>query len=240
MRVQPAVFTLLLCSVDPAGLNPPRDDRHALANGQALLIRRSAYEAIGGHAAVRGAIVEDFALARRLRACGRRLGWVDGRDLVRVRMYRSPAALWEGWTKNLLLPGVLGGGERAALVILILLAGPLPYALLLLALGGLVAAPASPAAWLALALAGLAVGLLLRLQWGLRPFHTGGVGALLLHPVGAAIVPAMAVATLWRHVRHTSTLWRGRRYSLSDGFSLATPDVGSAPSTPPTLREGTP
>ncbi len=215
MRVQPAVFTLLLCSVDPAGLNPPRDDRHALANGQALLIRRSAYEAIGGHAAVRGAIVEDFALARRLRACGRRLGWVDGRDLVRVRG-----------------PGHPHSASRSA---------PLrAYALLLLALGGLVAAPASPAAWLALALAGLAVGLLLRLQWGLRPFHTGGVGALLLHPVGAAIVPAMAVATLWRHVRHTSTLWRGRRYSLSDGFSLATPDVGSAPSTPPTLREGTP
>lgn len=214
--VQPAVFTLLLCGLDPARLTPPRDDRHTVANGQAFLIRRAVYEAVGGHAAVRGAIVEDFALARRLHACGWSLGWVDGRGLVRVRMYRSLAELWEGWTKNLLLPGLLSSVERQSLTFLTVLAGPLPYALLLLAGGRLVVGPATPLAWFVLALAVVAVGLLLRLQWGLRRVHTGGVTALLLHPLGATIVPVMAVAALWRHVRHAPTAWRGRRYQWGE------------------------
>ena len=236
--VQPAVFTLLLCGLDPAGLAPPRDDRHTVANGQALLIRRGAYEAVGGHAAVHGAMVEDFALARRLREGGRRLGWVDGRGLVRVRMYRSLAELWEGWTKNLLLPGLLSRVERQALVLLTVLVGPLPYLLVLLAAARLVVGPQSPLAWLALTLAVLAVGLLLRLQWGLRPFHTGGVTALLLHPLGAAIVPAIAVAGLWRQLRRAPTTWRGRRYHAAQ-LRLGPAEESPAPSTLPTPWEGT-
>ena len=40
------------------------------AVGQALLFRRAAYEGIGGHRAVRAAIVEDLALARQIKAHG--------------------------------------------------------------------------------------------------------------------------------------------------------------------------
>ncbi len=199
---------------------------------------RAAHDAIGGHAAVRGAIVEDFALARRLRARGRCLGWVDGRALVRVRMYRSLAELWQGWGKNLLLPGLLGGVERAGLVLLTVLVGPLPYLLMLVAAARLVVGPPDLLAWLAPALAALAVGLLLRLQWGLRPFHTGGARALLLHPLGAAIVPVLAVAALWRQLRHAPTTWRGRHYRLDDPCP-STAERSAAPSTLSTPREGT-
>lgn len=74
---------------------------HAAANGQYLLIRRSAYAAIGGHAAVAGEVLEDVALARRAKQAGCRIYFASGAGLVRTRMYRSFAAMWEGWTKNL-------------------------------------------------------------------------------------------------------------------------------------------
>jgi glycosyltransferase involved in cell wall biosynthesis len=83
----------------------------AAANGQFLMIRREAYEAIGGHAQVASELLEDVALARRAKAAGFRLWFGSGASLVRVRMYRSFAAMWGGWKKNLYL---LIGGKPGA------------------------------------------------------------------------------------------------------------------------------
>lgn len=73
----------------------------AAANGQFLVIRRDAYSAIGGHAAVAGEVLEDVALARRAKAAGCKLYFAGGRGIVQTRMYRSFDAMWAGWTKNL-------------------------------------------------------------------------------------------------------------------------------------------
>jgi glycosyltransferase involved in cell wall biosynthesis len=73
----------------------------AAANGQFVLIERSAYERIGGHAAKAGDILEDVALARRVKQAGLGLYFASGRGIVRTRMYRSFGAMWQGWTKNL-------------------------------------------------------------------------------------------------------------------------------------------
>jgi len=75
----------------------------AAANGQFLMIRHDAYDAIGGHTEIAGEVLEDVALARRAKAAGFRLWFGSGASLVRVRMYRSFAAMWGGWKKNLYL-----------------------------------------------------------------------------------------------------------------------------------------
>ena len=75
----------------------------AAANGQYMLIRRAAYDRAGGHEAVRGAILEDVELARRVKATGGRLLFLPGAQWVRTRMYGSFAEMWRGWTKNLYL-----------------------------------------------------------------------------------------------------------------------------------------
>jgi hypothetical protein len=67
-----------------------------------LLFRRDAYEAIGGHEAVRSSAVEDLALVRRVKRSGLRWRLLDGSDLVRCRMYENYEQLYEGLTKNLL------------------------------------------------------------------------------------------------------------------------------------------
>ena len=75
----------------------------AAANGQYILIRRQVYEAAGGHAAVRGEILEDVALARRVKTAGGKLIFLPGAAWVRTRMYRTFPEMWRGWTKNLFL-----------------------------------------------------------------------------------------------------------------------------------------
>ena len=88
---------------DPAG-------NAAAANGQFLLIKREVYDAIGGHAAVHGEVLEDVALARRVKSAGFRIWFTSGVGIVKVRMYRSFSAMWEGWRKNLyqLMGGTTG------------------------------------------------------------------------------------------------------------------------------------
>ncbi|HJY86854.1 MAG TPA: glycosyltransferase [Candidatus Acidoferrales bacterium] len=82
----------------------------AAANGQYLLIRRDAYQAIGGHASVRGEVLEDVALAERVKQAGYPISFAPGQGIARVRMYRSFAQMWQGWTKNLY---PLAGGSAA-------------------------------------------------------------------------------------------------------------------------------
>ncbi len=73
----------------------------AAANGQFLMMRRDVYDAIGGHACVAGELLEDVALAIRVKSAGQRIWFGSGRGIVRVRMYRSFGAMWQGWKKNL-------------------------------------------------------------------------------------------------------------------------------------------
>lgn len=75
----------------------------AAANGQYILIRRDVYERAGGHEAVRGEILEDVELARRVKASGGRLLFLPGAAWVQTRMYQSFVEMWRGWTKNLYL-----------------------------------------------------------------------------------------------------------------------------------------
>jgi hypothetical protein len=71
------------------------------ANGQYILVRREAYDAVGGHAAVATEILEDVVLARLFHNAGKRVYFRYGGDAVRTRMYRNWTQLREGWTKNL-------------------------------------------------------------------------------------------------------------------------------------------
>jgi len=97
--VQPIVVFLLAVGFDFAPVNDPMSET-AFAAGPFMLFRCSAYDAIGGHAAVHDYVVEDVELSRRIKQQNLRLWYGLGRGLAEVQMYRSFSALWEGWTKN--------------------------------------------------------------------------------------------------------------------------------------------
>jgi chlorobactene glucosyltransferase len=82
----------------------------ALANGQYMLLRRAVYEKLGGYARpeLRHTLLDDRDLAVLVKKQGFRLAMVDGRGLVRVRMYHGLRETWRGWRKNVFL-GSRGG-----------------------------------------------------------------------------------------------------------------------------------
>src|SRR5215510_5294925 len=100
--VMPLVMTALSVGFSPRKVNDP-NRKDAIANGQFILIKRSVYNAIGGHERVKDQIVEDKALAEKVKWNGYRLIVADGMRMTRTRMYTSLSEMWEGWTKNIYL-----------------------------------------------------------------------------------------------------------------------------------------
>lgn len=73
----------------------------SVAIGQFMLFRRRAYEQVGGHAAVKGNIVDDIALGRKIKAHGLCWRLVDGSRYIRCRMYHNFQEVYNGLSKNL-------------------------------------------------------------------------------------------------------------------------------------------
>jgi len=110
--VIPYVYSRLGTRFRFAEVNDPKSTA-AAANGQFILIRRDVYEAVGGHARIAGEVLEDVALAKRVKQAGYPIWFGSGRGTVRVRMYRSFGALCEGWRKNLY--PLMGGSLEAVI-----------------------------------------------------------------------------------------------------------------------------
>lgn len=102
MALMPVIFAELARTYPPERVNNPEEETVA-ANGQYILVRRLVYEALGGHLAIQNEILEDIELARKFKVSHYKIWFRQGAGLVRTRMYRNFAAMWEGWTKNLAL-----------------------------------------------------------------------------------------------------------------------------------------
>lgn len=100
--LMPVVFAELATRYRPKEVSDPTSPV-AAANGQYLLIRRDVYESIGGHGAVAGDLLEDVAIAQRVKEDGGKIRFRVGLEQVSTRMYRNVSQLIEGWTKNLVL-----------------------------------------------------------------------------------------------------------------------------------------
>ncbi|HKN65680.1 MAG TPA: glycosyltransferase family 2 protein [Gemmatimonadaceae bacterium] len=143
--LQPQVFWMLLARYGGTeSVSNARRAEDVIANGQFLLVRRAAYESVGGHAAVRDKVAEDLALAQRFHRASLGVRLVRGDAQLSTHMYATLAELIAGWGKNIFAGGVdamPGGSVGRALFPFVLPLAPLmalaPVIALPLALGGL-------------------------------------------------------------------------------------------------------
>ncbi len=207
-------FIALIHAIFPfERLNAPdvRPDE-VVANGQCILVRRSAYEYIGGHQAVSDEVLEDVRLAQSLRRAGFRTGAAEGHQDLRVRMYTSGHEVFEGLTKNA-VAGYRSGGDRsfwAGMRQFMLAFGP--FDLLFLGLVLLVFR-GDVVAW-AIVLHGIAA-LLVALSfwsWLLHTMYHVPRSYALLWPVGVLCYSIIALHSIWRVQSGRGVIWKGRTY----------------------------
>lgn len=182
-----------------------RRDMHpayAAGCGQLFLARRDAYEASGGHAAIRTTLHDGIKLPRLFRTHGRKTDLCDATDLATCRMYQGAAQTWNGLAKNA-TEGLAAPAMIVPMTLLLLGGQALPFILLLCA------------AWLsALALTLSALGATLAYLprfLGAARFRQSILGAL-LHPVGITLLVAIQWYARTRSVVGKPSAWKGRVY----------------------------
>lgn len=86
------------------------------AFGPCLVCNRHDYFSLGGHEAVKGEIIEDFALAKLAQRRGVRTSHFSGKGIISFRMYPGGMRhLVEGWTKNF----AAGAGKSSPILLLV-------------------------------------------------------------------------------------------------------------------------
>lgn len=174
----------------------PRESLVA-ANGQLLVVDAGTYARAGGHAAVRGDVLDDVALLRAVKRAGGRGVVADGTHVASCRMYDTGEELVEGYTKSLWSAFGSPAGAAGVVSLLALLYVVPPVAA--------VAGP-TPAlrAWGATGYAaGVAGRVLVARRTGGRQLDSAA------HPVSVAAFGGL-VAESWRRKRSGRLTWRGR------------------------------
>ncbi|MFM8322594.1 MAG: glycosyltransferase [Chloroflexota bacterium] len=174
----------------------------AAANGQCIAFRRAAYRRLGGHSAVRWEVVEDVALARRVKQLGMRLVMALGQGQIYGRMYTSWPDVRDGFAKNILA----GHGNHP---LLLLLSGVFHWLLFLVPwvwlIGGLFR---SGPGWPAFPLAMIALGLSVRLLGDATAGYPRPDG--LAMPLSVVLMTLIAIRSVVWHFRDGGPSWKGR------------------------------
>lgn len=203
----PFVYCRLSAKFSYAQVNDPARPE-AAANGQFLMVLRDAYDHVGGHAAIAGEILEDVALARRTKQSGYGIYFTAPMGIVRTRMYRSFAAMWQGWTKNLY---PLVGGTPIALFIELSEVLPWLEAFLLLLMWPIALRARIDAGWfitlfLLVAFLGRSLRYGADLYKNLYPFSL-----IRYYVPGVWLYTAALIASWWKNT-HGAVVWKGRSY----------------------------
>lgn len=203
----PFVYCRLAARFSFARVNDPASP-DAAANGQFLMVLRDAYEAVGGHAAIAGEVLEDVALARLLKRSGFGIYFTAPIGIVRTRMYRNFQAMWQGWTKNLY--PLVGGTPRATAIEL---AETCPFfeALTFVLLGAFAIEKRTESPWLLLFIAVAALSGA-HLRYGVALYRNlYPVSYIQYYGLGVCLYSGALLVSWWKHTRG-AIVWKGRAY----------------------------
>ena len=211
--VQPQIFLTMLFRFFDVERSVRRGRwRDAIANGQFMLFRREVYDALGGHGAVKGEVVEDLVLAQITVREGRRLSIRLAETAFATRMYRSLGELVAGWSKNIVRGGLATMPPRlrpfvaplsALFAAALWLAPPVALAAALTGVGG-----GGLLLW-----SGLTVGVS-AILWMIFTARMGAPAAYgLLYPLGASVGMYIFLRS-WARGRNVE--WKGRSYRVTD------------------------
>jgi chlorobactene glucosyltransferase len=201
--VQPHVLLALASRVgDLRRVNRTRITWDAIASGAYILTTRRAYDTVGTHAAVKGSVAEDMALAQTYVRHHLDIFLTHAAQFMSVRMYRSLAEIVEGWSKNLAL------GVPLMFPPLPLVRRAAPYLMWLPALCWVV----PPLVWAVYGWSWAAATTLVSLVIWIAVYRAEGapVRYALLYPLGAVMVAYIMIRSAWRGGK---VEWRGRTYT---------------------------
>lgn len=180
--------------------------------GSFFIIRRETYEAVGTHEGVKGELVEDGALGKKVKESGFRMRMVRGEHLLEAVWARDLPTLWNG-LKRLVIPLYLQSRKIALgifFAVLFLLFMPFPiltYAVPFADSGESFTVLSSISV---VSVTLLYIAAIVEAKKGLGL----SLGHALLGPIGSFIIVAGFACGILQAKSSAALMWRGRTYSM--------------------------
>ncbi len=205
--VMPMLHFTTFCFLPFPLVSASKNPKFAMANGQYMMFRRTVYEAIGGHAAVKDAMVEDVWLSRLVKRHGYNLRVMDGVRIVSTRMYSSLREIWDGFSKNLFPGFQYSLPAISAVIVFNIVTSILPFVFL-------AADILHPHYYGWTEVVEAQVGTLLLLRFMMAQRFKLDVLASLTHPIGIAVVVGIALNSVRWALIGGGVRWKGRTYDF--------------------------
>lgn len=210
--LQPLAGSILAMHFPLWMVNNPRS-RVAFGNGQYILFRRDAYQRIAGHQSVQGELLEDIAMARKVKQAGLSLRVAYGPGIASSRMYTCFSQIVHGWAR------IYFAGMNRSLVRLLLMVAMMlffsiaPYLLLLGALAGLVISGSGATLWALLAVSAATVVAMNTCTARLYGAFRAPRLYVLLHLVASGVVLVIELLAISMLYSDRGLVWKGVRYA---------------------------
>ena len=182
--------------------------------GSFFIINKTTYDAIGTHEGVKGEIIEDGALGKKVKESGFKMRMVDGRHLVDAIWARDSSTLWNA-LKRLMIPLYLQNPRIAigsSFAVLFLLFVPFP-----LFVYSIIFTSSEISSVILFVVSGIA-SVLIYIGGVLDAVK--GIGSdikySLFAPIGGFIVASGFFAGLIQSTSKHAVSWRGRTYYMKD------------------------
>lgn len=212
--IVPLMTFVVACHLPVKFVRALKDPKFVAAHGAFMFVHRESYLKCGGHEAIANQLVDDVALARRMKEAGEPVTLADVHKLVSMRMYHNGREVWDGYRKNI-FPGI---GRSSALLLVILtfysLLYVLPPFILILSTLQYIISPdnaAVAAEWIVWSGVCTLLGMGIKCVVDLRNGQSVWLSVLL--PISMTILLVLALDSCRGAYTHQGYQWKGRNYS---------------------------
>jgi dolichol-phosphate mannosyltransferase len=209
--LQPALLMTLVYRFGAAGDLSNAPDR-VMANGQCCFCKKSVLESIGGYTLAASSFCDDVTLARAIAATGAKVGFLDGANVLKVRMYEGMTETWREWGRSLDLKDASTRSQIWADLWLLTMTQGLPIGLFAVSLSLWLGGDRSLTVSLTGAINLLLVIIRFALGAAIRPsYDLSSAKAEWLFWLSPLADP-FAVLRIWLSANQRPKSWRGRSY----------------------------
>ncbi|KHE71426.1 glycosyltransferase family 2 protein [Halobacillus sp. BBL2006] len=170
------------------------------ACGIFIMIDRKTYETVGGHASVKGSLVEDVHLAREVKKKGYKMVLANITPAVLSYMYSTASETWEGFNKNI----YTGLGRSIPMVIAL----SLFYSIVFLLPLGYLFAGLIQGSWIYILPYLLTVAF--KMYVDARTGHPLWLSFFV--PISIVLLIAIMFSSMFIHLKGHTYTWKGRSY----------------------------
>lgn len=178
------------------------------AIGQFMLFKKEVYKKIGGHKSIKGKMLEDIKISKRVKSFGYKFMIFDGRSNVYCRMYRNFREIVEGYSKVLF--AVFDYKIYMISIAIILVAAIFLFPFIMLPVGILFD---WPLVLIELIILQIIIILITKIILSLR-FKCKAVD-IILHPISIVYLILIAINSVLNTKIGMGVYWKGRIYDVS-------------------------